>query len=183
MPPKLLRSALVRTTLGALVLAVACSPGVEVIPVTTTTTTTTQVPLSPTEAADEFKACLDDQGLAVPEIPVDDAGRPDLSALAEMSDQNPDAWRAALSACAAVIVTNGALDLSSNPELAEAVRSRLVAFSTCMRSQGVEAFPDPPEDFDGTTVPFPLEVIPAGDPELAIAAEACALSVGAGTTE
>ena len=149
---------------------------------TTTTTTTTTVPLSPVEAADEFNSCLGDQGLALPDIPVDDGGRPDLSALAELSDQNPEAWRAALSTCAGVIVTYGALDLSSNPELAAAVRSLLFVFSTCMRSQGVDDFPDPSEDFDGTSVPFPLEGIPAGDPELAAAAEACALSVGAGTT-
>ena len=174
---------LLRTALAALVMA-ACSPGVEVSPVTTTTTTTTTtVPPTATEAAAEFNSCLGDHGLVVPDIPVDDGGRPDLSALAGMSDQNPEAWRAALSACAGVIVTNGALDLSSSPELAEAVRSRLVAFSTCMRSQGVDAFPDPSGDFDGTTVPFPLEAIPAGDPELATAAEACALSVGAATTD
>lgn len=178
MPRKLLKLAL-----GATVLAAACSPRAEVSPVTTTTTsTTTTVSLSPTEAADEFDSCLGDQGLVVSEIPVDEDGRPDLSALAEMSDQNPEAWRAALSACAVVIVTNGALELSSNPELAEAVRSQLVAFSTCMRSQGVEAFPDPAEGFDGTTVPFPPEMIPIGDPELATAAEGCALSVGAGPT-
>ena len=61
-----------------------------------------------------------------------------------------------MTACAAVIVANGALDLSADPELAEAVRTRLVAFSACMRSQGVEGFPDPPADFDGTTPPFPL---------------------------
>ena len=177
MPRKLLKLAL-----GASVLAAACRPLAEFSPVTMTTTTTTTVALSPTEAVDEFNSCLGEQGLAVPEIPVDEGGRPDLSALAEMSDQNPEAWRAALAACAAVIVTNGALELSSNPELADAVRSQLLAFSTCMRSQGVEAFPDPPEGFDGTTAPFPLELIPTGDAELATAAEGCALSVSAAPT-
>ena len=151
----------------------------EVSPVTTAITTTT-VPLTATEAVAEFNSCMGDQGLVVPEVTVDDDGRPDLSALADVPDQNPEAWGAALSSCAAVIVANGALDLSSKPELAEAVRTRLAAYSTCMRSQGVEAFPDPPDDFDGTTAPFPNEAIPAGDPELATAAEACALSVDAG---
>ena len=131
------------------------------------------------QAAVEFNSCLSEQGLVVPDIPVDDHGRPDLSELADVPGQSPALWRAALSNCAAVMVANGALDLSSEPELAEAVRTRLAAFSACMRTQGVEAFPDPPEDFDGTSVPFPPEAIPVGDPDLATAAEACTLSMNA----
>jgi hypothetical protein len=173
MPRKFLR-----TALGALILAAACNPAGEVSPPPTTTTTTT-VPLTADQAAVEFNSCLSEQGLVVPDIPVDDHGRPDLSELADVPGQNPALWSAALSNCAAVIVANGALDLSSEPELAEAVRTRLAAFSACMRTQGVEAFPDPPEDFDGKSVPFPPEAIPVGDPELAAAAEACALSMDA----
>jgi hypothetical protein len=82
-----------------------------------------------------------------------------------------------------VIVANGALDLSADPELAEAVKAQLLAFSACMRSQGVEGFPDPPPDFDGTTPPFPLAAIPSGDPEFGAAVDACALAVGAAPSE
>ncbi len=115
----------------------------------------------------------------MPDLPFDDAGRPDLSALADSVDQSSADWRDALTLCAAVIVSNGALDLSAVPELAESVRAQLLAFSACMRSQGVEGFPDPPADFDGTTAPYPLDSIPSDDPELGTAAGACALTVGA----
>ena len=124
-----------------------------------------------------FHSCLTDQGLIVPEIPLDAKGRPDLSAIADATRQDPNVWQEALTSCAAVVVANGALDLSAEPELAEAVRGRLLAFSACMRSQGIESFPDPPPDFDGTAPPFPVSAIPVADPELANAGEACASTV------
>ena len=119
----------------------------------------------------------------LPDVPLDDDGRPDLSVLADSVDQSSPGWREALTSCAAMIVANGALDLSAVPELAGSVRAQLLTFSVCMRSQGVEDFPDPPTDFDGTTPPFPLASIPSDDPELGAAAEACALSVGIGPPE
>ncbi len=134
--------------------------------------------LTAEQAAHEFRSCLTEAGLDVPDLPLDEAGRPDLSALRDAVDQGSVEWREALTACAALIVANGALDLSGDPELAGAVRAQLVAFATCMRSQGVEGFPDPPPNFDGTTPPFPLSVIPTDDPELGSAAEACTLAVG-----
>ena len=124
-----------------------------------------------------FRSCLTDQGLIIPEIPLDEKGRPDLSALADATRQDPNVWQEALTNCAAVVVADGALDLSAEPELAEAVRGRLLAFSACMRSQGVEDFPDPPPNFDGNAPPFPVSAIPGADPELANAAEACSSRV------
>lgn len=160
------------------VAVVACNLSTETTSVTTVAPTTTTVPLTARQAAVAFHACLTDLGFNVPDLPLDDAGRPDLTALADSVDQGSAGWRQGLTSCAAVIVGNGALDLSAVPELAEAVRSQLGAFSACMRSQGVEGFPDPPTDFDGTGSPFPLESIPSADPELATAAAACALRVG-----
>ena len=121
-----------------------------------------------------FQSCLADQGLIVPEIPLQENGRPDLSVLADATRQDPNVWQEALTNCAAVVVASGALDLSAEPDLAEAVRGRLLAFSACMRSQGVADFPDPPPDFDGTAPPFPVSALPVADPELATAAQACA---------
>ena len=166
-----------RWSLAALVMATAsCNAAAQLPPATTIPTTTTTVPLTPAEAAAEFHSCLTQQGLTVPDVPLDDQGRPDLSALADASAQNSAQWHEALTACAAVIVANGALDLSADPALAEAVRTRLMAFSACMRSQGVESFPDPPADFDGTSPPFLLSAIPVADPELAPAIEACVVA-------
>ena len=170
----------IRPGMVAFVLAtLACNPSGQTPSATTVATTTTTAPLTAEEAAAEFHSCLNDRGLNVPDLPLDENGRPDLSALANTIDQSSEDWRAGLTACAAVIVANGSLDLSAVPELAEGVRVQLLAYSACMRSQGVEAFPDPPADFDGTLPPFPLAAIPSDDPELGAAAEACALAVGA----
>ena len=158
--------------------AVACNPDSGTVSSVTIAPTTTTVPLTVEQAAVAFHSCLAELGFSVPDLPLDEAGRPDLAMLADSVDQSSPGWREALTACASVIVANGALDLSAVPELAEAVTAQLLVFSACMRSQGVEGFPDPPADFDGTTPPFPLESIP-DDPELGTAAEACALAVGA----
>lgn len=175
-----MQSKTTRPVLVALVLAaVACNLSSATPSVTTIAPTTTTVPLTAQQAAIAFHSCLADHGFNVPDLPFDDAGRPDLSALADSVDQSSADWRDALTSCAAVIVSNGALDLSAVPELAESVRAQLLAFSACMRSQGVEGFPDPPADFDGTTAPYPLDSIPSDDPELGTAAGACALTVGA----
>ena len=165
--------------LFALVLtAVACNLSPEPPVITTSAPTTTTVPLTAQQAVIVFQSCLADRGFSVPELPLDEASRPDLSALADLVDQSSPEWREALASCAAVIVANGTLDLAGVPELAEAVRAELLAFSACMRSQGVEGFPDPAADFDGISPPFPLDSIPSDDPELGTAAENCALTVG-----
>ena len=159
-------------------IAAACnqSPGPPVV--TTSAPTTTTVPLTAEQAAAEFQSCLADRGLSVPIPPLDGAARPDLSALADLIDQSSPEWREALASCAAVIVANGALGLAEVPDLAEAVRAELLGFSACMRSQGVEGFPDPALDFDGTRPPFPVDSIPSDDPELGMAAANCTLAVG-----
>jgi hypothetical protein len=174
-----MRSKLTRPVLVALVLAaVACNLSPEPPVITTSAPTTTTVPLTAREAVVGFQSCLDDRGFSVPSLPLDGAGRPDLSALADLVDQSSPEWREALATCAAVIVANGALDLAGVPDLAEAVRAELLAFSACMRSQGVEDFPDPAPDFDGTRPPFAVDSIPSDDPELGTAAENCAPTVG-----
>ena len=155
----------------------ACTASRELPSATTAAPSTTTVPLTPEEAVAVFHSCLTDQGLMIPEIPLDEKGRPDLSALADATRQDPGVWQEALTNCAAVVVANGALDLSAEPELAEAVRGRLLAFSACMRSQGVEDFPDPPPGFDGIAPPFPATALPVSDPELANAAQACVSTV------
>jgi hypothetical protein len=161
---------------------VACSPGGGEPPEDPPASTTTTLALTTEQAVGEFHSCLTDRGMVVTTLPIGDDGRPDLAGLADAVNPASAEWREALSACAAVIVESGALDLSGDPELAEAVRAQLKAFAVCMRSQGVEAFPDPPEDFDGTTPPFPVRALPAGDPDLGEAAQGCALTVGARST-
>jgi hypothetical protein len=174
-----MQSRVTRPVLVALVVAAAaCSASPEAPVVATSAATTTTVPITAQEAVVLFHSCLADRGLSVANIPLDEAGRPDLSALGDQVDQSSSQWREALASCAAVIVTNGVLDFAGVPELADAVRAELLGFSACMRSQGVEGFPDPAADFDGVKPPFPVDLIPSDDPELETAAENCALTVG-----
>jgi hypothetical protein len=167
-----------RLALPWFLLLVACTTGPQPAASTSVPTTTTTVPATPQGAATSFQACLTGRGFDVPEIPLDDDGRPDLSVLGPSIDQTSSEWRSAISACAGDLTQSGALDLSDQPELAAAVTAELRTFSTCMRSQGVEEFPDPRPDFDGSTPPYPLADIPITDPDLAPAIEACASVVG-----
>ena len=165
--------------LVALVLSgVACNVTPEAPLITTSASTTTTVPLTSQESVDVFRSCLIDRGFSVPDLPLDGAGRPDLSTLANLVEAGSPEWQEALASCAAALVGSGALDLGGVPDLAKAVAAELLAFSTCMRSQGVEGFPDPAPGFDGTGPPFPLQSIPADDPQLGAAAEVCVQTVG-----
>ena len=156
---------------------VACTP-VAVSPSETSVATTTMTaPLTAEEAVAAFQGCLAEQGVIVADLPLDENGRPDLSVVADAIDPNSVGWKDALTLCAPVITANGGLELGGEPELFEAVVNQLIAFSACMRSEGVEDFPDPPPDFDGTTPPFPISAIPVGDPDLGPATEACAGAV------
>jgi hypothetical protein len=140
-------------------------------------TTTTTTPLTPDQVVVAFQDCLANHGVIVADLPLDEHGRPDLSVLADAIDPNSVAWKDALTVCSAVITANGGLGLAGEPDLSDAVMNHLVAFSACMRSEGVEDFPDPPADFDGTSPPFPISAIPVGDPDLGPAAETCAGAV------
>lgn len=167
-----------RPLVACLFLVVACNAAAPGPAPAVTTTATTALP-SAEEAIGVFSDCLNEQGVEVDAIPTGPDGRPDLSSLAGVMSQDPLRWRSALSACAGGLVGSGALDLSADPELASLVIGQLQAFAQCMRGQGVEDFPDPAPDFDGTAAPFHLAEIPVTDPELATAVESCAAMVGA----
>ena len=138
----------------------------------------TTAALSPEEALATFEDCLGGQGIDDVEIPTDESGRPDLAALSGSLGEGLTDLRRALTSCAAVLVTSGALDLANEPVLGEAVRSQLTGFAQCMRSNGVETFPDPDPGFDGTGSPFPDENLPVSDPEFEPAIEACTELLG-----
>lgn len=157
----------------------ACTAASTVTTATTTsvnTTTTTSV-LSPEEATSQFQLCLSGYSVET-EVPLGDDGRPDLTALEQTLRDDLTAMRIALTSCAAHLAASGALDLSDEPVLREAVRTHLTNFSICMRSQGVDDFPDPVPDFDGTGLPYPIADLPMADPEFGSAIEACTAAVG-----
>lgn len=70
-------------------------------------------------------------------------------------------------------LANGPLDFAAWPRLQELVEGLLLAYSECVRSHGVPAFPDPVPSFGGVGGPFDLEEIPFDDPDLEAAVDIC----------
>jgi hypothetical protein len=121
-----------------------------------------------------FASCLEAAGFDLAELAVDDEGRPDLAALAGDAATDP-AFRQAVTLCAGPL--SDFLSLEGSPGLEVMVRAQLQDYASCMRASGVEDFPDPVGEFDGSFAPFPTEQIPRDDPEFAVAVEACAAAL------
>lgn len=174
-----LGSSVVRWRVGVLVVILGgCLPA---SPPTTTATTappTTTTTLAPEDALARFAGCLGERGLEVPDLSLDESGRPDLGGLALANDPASPGFRAALNDCAFLLLGSGALALSDSPELLGAVRTQLARFTACMREEEVEGFPDPDPEFDGTGPPYPASAIPGDDPDLAVAIETCGNQLG-----
>lgn len=164
--------------LVAILLVSACTGRTTTITsaATTVTTAVTTTTLAMDQALSEFRACLEGQGVVVPDLPLSESGRPDLGPLAIANDPSSAGFRSALADCATILAANGILDLGDDTELKAEVRRQLERFAVCMRDSGVEGFPDPVEGFDGQGVPFP--VIPMTDPELGRAIDICSTALG-----
>jgi hypothetical protein len=158
--------------------------GDQAAPTTTTatvapsTTTTASATLGPEAATAEFAACMRDQGIEIPDIRLDDQGRPMLDDAFASADPSSLELRGALATCASILTQSGALDLRTDPELQALIVEQLAVFSECMRDEGVTEFPDPSPGFDGTGSPFPLELIPLTDPTFQDAVIACQDDLG-----
>lgn len=158
---------------------VACTgPGAVTTVPTTTVPPITTITLTPEQAIADFGTCMGERGVVVPELPLDENGRPDLGGLAIANDVSTSGFRIALNDCSPILAAAGLLDLTGQPELAAAVYRQLQRFAECMRGAGVEEFPDPSPDFAGGGPPFPPETLPGADPDLAPAVELCSTEVG-----
>ena len=116
----------------------------------------------------------------LPDLPLDDSGRPDLSALADAVDQSSAGVEGSLTACAAVIVANGALDLSAVSGIGRGGPGPAADVLGLHAVAGSGRLSRPAARFRRHhATRFRSPSIPADDPELATAAEACALAVGA----
>ena len=154
----------------------ACSPQTtQVSESTPPPTTTTNAPATAAAAVAVFGACMKAAGFDLSGIAVDDEGRPDLSALAGEAATDPS-FRQAVTLCAGPL--SDFLGLENSPGLRVMVRAQLQDYAGCMRASGVEDFPDPVADFDGTFAPFPPEQIPTDDPDFGPAVGACAAALG-----
>jgi hypothetical protein len=145
---------------------------------TTTTLAVTTTTIDPAQVVTQFGACLEEQGISVPSLPLDPGGRPNLSGLAIANDPASPEFREALVECAPILAASGLLLLDDQPAVLAAVRRYLAGFSDCMRRAGVEEFPDPLPDFDGSSPPFLAELIPREDPDLPEAIGLCSAELG-----
>jgi hypothetical protein len=144
--------------------------------VTSSSTTTTTTLPGTAEAVEAFVVCLNENGVAVDEIPLDANGRPRLEMLADQLDYSDPETVDALTSCSPLL-SEGALDLAFDDSYRQAVVAELEAFSRCLRARGVEEFPDPTPGFIGIGPPYPTAEIPYSDPELPAAVEACERAV------
>ena len=147
------------------------SPTDPTIPTTTVPATTTTT-LGSVETLELFESCLADNGVEIEPITLDAQGRPRLDLVVPDIDFTNQDTVVAWSLCSSYLAT-GALDLNSNPILGEKVFDQLVEFSECVRSKGVDSFPDPIDGFSGIGNPYPPAEIPYADPALGPAVEAC----------
>lgn len=122
-----------------------------------------------------FTACLRNQGIDAPDIPVDADGQPVLSAgLVEQIDTASPEFAGAFAACVPLLTLSSPVDLGADPELQAAAQDALRRFSACMRENGVEEFPDPAPGWDGGGSPYPVaEAFDASDPDVDAALGAC----------
>jgi hypothetical protein len=146
-------------------------------PTTTTMPQETTTTLSVAAGAARFESCLRAFGIDIDPIPLDAQGRPRLELSLSRADFSSAAGALALEACATHLTT-GALGLDGSPLIGQGVLEMLEAFSRCVRSLGVPAFPDPVPDFDGVGAPYEAGSIPFGDPNLPEAADRCRARMG-----
>ena len=122
-----------------------------------------------------FTACLRQQGIEAPDIPVDPDGRPILSQdLVENIDTGSPEFAVAFAVCIPFLTSASPVDLGADPQLQAGVIDALRRFASCMRENGVEEFPDPAPGWDGNGSPFPVaEAFDISDPEIDTALDEC----------
>lgn len=123
-----------------------------------------------------FADCMGAEGVDIGEIPMDGRGRPRMAVALAGVDLIDESVLGALETCGHWL-SGGALDLTSDPELAAVMQESLVGLASCLRDRGVDRFPDPVPGFDGIGSPFPVERVPWTDPDLPDAVRGCALSL------
>lgn len=121
---------------------------------------------------DSFRDCLKEQGLGIEPIELDAHGRPRLAEALRGLDLTDRAVLDGLEACGHHL-TSGPLQLSPDLEFRDLMQDSLRQLAECLRSWGVQDFPDPIPGFDGVGAPFPSSQIPWDDPDLPRAVRQC----------
>lgn len=136
--------------------------------------TTTAAPVAADEALLEFSQCMRDEGIPLPDIPIDADGAPILDpALLDVIDVESDEFNAAFESCQPILAASQAFNVDIDPELQALIMDQLFGFSQCMRDAGFDDFPDPGELGAGRP-PYPLSVFAQfDDPDFEAAIEEC----------
>lgn len=168
-------------SIAVAMLAVACggddqqADGVATLEDTTPQqATTTIADVAADEALIQFSQCMRDEGIPLPDIPIDEDGAPVLDpALLDVIDVESDEFNDAFAKCQPILSSSAAFNVEIDPELEAVIMDQLFTFSQCMRDNGFDDFPDPGE-VGGGAPPYPLTVFTQlSDPDFEAAVELC----------
>lgn len=134
---------------------------------------TTEARLDADLALLEFSQCMRDEGIPLPDIALDADGAPILDpALLDTIDVQSDDFNDAFEKCQPILAQSEAFSIDLDPALQALIEDQFVAFSQCMRDNGIEDFPDP-SSLDAGPV-YPLSVLSRfSEPEFESAVEIC----------
>lgn len=138
---------------------------------------TTQATTTSTEALPDLASCMADEGLALGELSYTEDGEAllDRIFLAD-NDLTDPSVKEALDVCFERLQDAGIrVRVAYGPLVLQEIVDQLTAYSECMRENGVDGWPDPIEDFDGSQIPFPMGGMAAGfaDSDYGAANEVC----------
>ena len=109
---------------------------------------------------------------------VDDGATAQGDSGSAQANTSSEEFRRALTDCAPILTSVGALDLRRDPELQAVIVSQLRAFAECVRNEGVATFPDPDPAFSGVGSPFSSDEVPFADPAFDEAVATCREALG-----
>lgn len=171
----------VATIVAVLMLAAACGGGDDTDAAGVASLDDTAPGVSTTAAGQleadlallEFSQCMRDEGIALPDIGIDEDGAPILDpALLESIDVQSERFAEAFDTCQPILARSQAFDVEIDPELQAEIEDQLLKFSQCMRDNGFEDFPDPASLETGQ--PYPVTLLAQfSDPEFEAAVEVC----------
>ena len=126
------------------------------------------------QATLEFGSCMRAQGIDTPDIRLDAQGRPVLDDLRASVDTSSEEFRRALTDCAPILTSVGALDLRRDPEL----QAVIVCVGEYCVQGAAWTYPDPDPAFSGVGSPFSSDEVPFADPAFDEAVATCREALG-----
>lgn len=128
---------------------------------TTTLPPATSTTLGPADSVAAFVGCLQERGVDTSAVAIIGEPATDLGSLASVLETSDPAVQAAVAECAELLSAAQIAHLTGDPEVRTLVADQLGLFAECMRTEGIEGFPDPLLEplprFDPESVPFDTE--------------------------